>query len=110
MSGALDIVASVLMVLGALLTALAALGLLRLPDVYTRMHAASKAGALGAGLLLLGAGVASSDLAILVRTLLGIAFLLATTPVGAHLLARAALRQGTAPGESTSIIEYDRHQ
>lgn len=95
---------SLLVVLGALLTALAALGILRFPDVYTRLHAASKAGPLGAGLILLGAGLASADWAIFVRALVGFLFLIATSPVSAHLLARAALRAGVEPSADTQSV------
>lgn len=103
----MSVVAALLLVLGALLCAVAALGLLRLPDVYTRLHAAAKAGPLGAGLILLAAALASGDWAIALRCVLGVAFLIATSPVSAHLLARAALRSGVAPDPRTSISEYD---
>jgi multicomponent Na+:H+ antiporter subunit G len=95
-----------LMLCGSLLSAIAALGILRFPDVYTRLHAASKAGPLGAGLILLGAAFASGDWGIAIRCLLGLVFLLVTSPVSAHLLARAALRTGTGPDSRTSINEY----
>lgn len=100
-------VAAVVMLAGALLSALAALGILRFPDVYTRLHAASKAGPLGAGLILLAVGLASGDWAIAVRCVLGFLFLVLTSPVSAHLLARTALRTGTSPDRRTSIAEYD---
>lgn len=99
--------ASALVLVGSLLSALGALGILRFPDVYTRLHAASKAGPLGAGLILLGVGLASGDWAIAVRCVLGFLFLVLTSPVSAHLLARAALRTGTIPDSRTSIVEYD---
>jgi multicomponent Na+:H+ antiporter subunit G len=100
-------VASIFLLVGSVLSAVAALGILRFPDVYTRLHAASKAGPLGAGLVLLGAAFASADLAIAIRALLGFAFLIVTSPVSAHLLARAALKTGIAPEQRTSINEYD---
>ena len=99
--------AAVVMVIGSLFCALAALGILRFPDLYTRLHAASKAGPLGAGLILLGAGLASGDLVILIRCGLGLVFLILVSPVSAHLLARSALRSGTAPSSITSINEYE---
>ncbi len=100
-------VAAVLMLIGALLSALAVLGILRFPDVYTRLHAASKAGPLGAGLILLAVGLDSADWAIMVRCGLGFLFLILTSPVSAHLLARAALRTGISPDNRTTIVEYD---
>ena len=99
--------AAVVMVIGSLFCALAALGILRFPDLYTRLHAASKAGPLGAGLILVGAGLASGDLLILIRCGLGLVFLILVSPVSAHLLARSALRSGTAPSSITSINEYE---
>src|SRR5690606_21808396 len=94
--------------IGSAFCALAALGLLRLPDVYTRLHAASKAGTLGVGLILLGVGLASGEWSTAVRCVLGLLFVVLTTPISAHLLARAALQSGHAPDARTSIDEYDR--
>ena len=100
-------IGAILVVVGAVFSALAALGILRFPDLYTRFHAASKAGALGAGLILLGVGIGSSDVTILLKSIIGLVFLILTTPVSAHLLARAALRNGTRPASITSINDYD---
>ena len=89
--------AALLILSGSIFGLLAAVGMVRLPDLYTRMHAASKAGVVGAGLILLGTAIASGSGAIFLRALLGIVFLAMTTPVSAHLLARAALRAGQGP-------------
>lgn len=99
--------ASALLLVGAAFSAIAALGLLRFPDVYTRLHAASKAGTLGAGLILIAVGIESGDWSVAVRCVLGLVFLIVTTPVAAHLLARAALKSGVSPDPRTSIVEYD---
>lgn len=99
-------VAAVLILIGSIFGALAALGVLRFPDLYTRLHAAAKAGPLGAGLILLGAGAASGDLLTFLRCLFGLVFLIFVSPVSAHLLARAALKSGDAPVNTTSINEY----
>ena len=97
---------AILILIGSAFCLLAALGILRFPDVYTRLHAASKAGPLGAGLILLGAGFASGDPLTLLRTGLGLVFLILVSPISAHLLARAALRTGTPPASITSINEF----
>lgn len=81
-----------LLLLGALFSLVAALGVLRLPDLYTRMHAASKAGAVGGGLVLLAVALLSFDVGVALRAIIGFVFLLLTTPVAAHLLARASYR------------------
>jgi multicomponent Na+:H+ antiporter subunit G len=99
--------AAALLLLGSVLCAVAALGILRFPDVYTRLHAASKTGPLGAGLILLAVAFASADWAIAVRCVLGFLFLILTSPVSAHLLARSALRSGTTPNKRTSIQDYE---
>lgn len=85
---------ALLVVVGALFSLVAAIGLNRLPDFYTRMHAASKAGTVGSGLLLLAVGLHSADVATFGRALAGIVFFILTAPVSAHLLARAAHKVG----------------
>lgn len=100
---AFQYLAALLMVTGAVFSLLSAIGVLRLPDLYTRMHAASKAGAVGAGLVLLSLALASGDGPVILRAILGILFLLLTTPVSAHLLARAAYRAGHQPASITII-------
>jgi multicomponent Na+:H+ antiporter subunit G len=82
----------VLLLLGAVFSLIAAVGVLRLPDLLTRMHAASKAGVVGAGFVLLAVAVMSSDIGVALRAIVGVVFLLLTTPVAAHLLARASYR------------------
>jgi len=90
-----------LLILGAIFTLLAAVGVVRLPDLYTRMHAASKAGAVGGGLILLAVALVSMDAAVVLRAIIGVIFVILTTPVAAHLLARASYIAGYRAGEST---------
>lgn len=82
------------------------LGIIRMPDVYTRLHAAGMTDTMGAGLLLLGMafhtiqGIAhgeSSYWFVLVRLVLVYAFLLFTSPIATHALARAGLAGGVEP-------------
>jgi multicomponent Na+:H+ antiporter subunit G len=80
----------ILLLLGASFSLIAAVGVLRLPDLYTRMHAASKAGAVGGGLILLAVALVCFDAAVALRAVIGVVFLLLTTPLAAHLLARAS--------------------
>lgn len=101
-------VAAALMVAGAVFGLLAAVGVLRLPDLYTRMHAASKAGVVGAGLVLLAMAIESGEGSVIIRAVLGILFLLLTTPVSAHLLAKAAYRAGYRPAVITTINDMDK--
>jgi len=88
------IIVAFLLLVGALFSLVASIGIVRLPDLYSRMHAASKAGTVGSGLLLLAVGVHSQDLPILARALAGFVFFVLTAPISAHLLARAAHKAG----------------
>ncbi|MEM1109621.1 MAG: monovalent cation/H(+) antiporter subunit G [Planctomycetota bacterium] len=96
--------------LGTLLILLAAVGVLRMPDVYMRMQVASKASTLGAALVLVGAAVGLGDSPAAVRAAVAIVFLCITTPVGAHLLGRSAARKGVPFSEETrrDPAEFDQ--
>lgn len=87
-------IAGVLVVIGASFALVAALGIVRLPDVYSRMHAASKAGTVGSGAMLIALAVFAEDAATTLRALAAVAFVMLTAPVSAHLLARAAYSAG----------------
>ena len=88
------IIAGVLVLAGAGFTAIAAIGILRLPDLFTRMHAASKAGSVGVGLMLLALALVAAQTAEALRAVAAILFFLLTTPISAHLLAKAAYAAG----------------
>lgn len=90
-------IAAFLVVIGALFSLVAAFGIVRLPDLYTRMHSASKAGTVGSGLPLLAIALVSFDGAVILRALLGIVFFMLTAPIAAHLLARSAYIAGYRP-------------
>lgn len=98
-----NILVGILMVTGAFFALVASVGLLRLNDVYMRMHAASKAGTLGSGLLILGLALYAAEVGVISRAIAGIVFFLLTAPVSAHLLARAAYLVGYKPCEETEI-------
>jgi len=89
-----NIAAALLLSLGSLFSLVAALGMLRLPDTVMRMHAATKAGTLGAGLILIAEAFFYAELGITLRALAAITFLLLTAPVAAHLIGRAAYYSG----------------
>ena len=86
---------------GGFFIVVAALGVVRLNDLYIRMHAASKAGTVGTGALLLALAVFSGDGGVMLRALAGVAFFLLTTPIAAHLLARSAYLAGYKPCPET---------
>jgi len=89
-----DIITSFLLISGSVFSLVAALGMLRLPDTIMRMHAATKAGTLGAGLILIAVAVFYQELGITLRALAAITFLLLTAPVAATLIGRAAYYSG----------------
>lgn len=79
-----------LMIVGAALLAVAALGLLRLPDALSRQHAATKAATLALGVMLAGLAVLQPSWAWWIRIGALVAVLAATVPIASHALARAA--------------------
>lgn len=84
----------VLVAVGGFFLTVGTVGLLRLPDVYNRLHATSKATTLGAASIFLAATVHFGLRGAGLTSLVGIAFLFLTAPTGAHLIARAANRLG----------------
>ena len=72
-------------------------GVLRMPDVYTRLHAAGMTDTMGAGLLILGMCFQTGFTLLTLRLLLVYAFLLFTSPISTHALARAALSGKVEP-------------
>ncbi|PVB61071.1 monovalent cation/H(+) antiporter subunit G [Labrenzia sp. 011] len=101
MTAAVEIVTGLMLIIGSLFALVASVGLIRLKDVYMRMHAASKAGTLGSGVMLLAMAVHASDLAVVTRAIAGIVFFLLTAPISAHLLAKAAYAAGYRPCADT---------
>ena len=92
-----DILSWVLLSSGGVFCMIGALGLLRMPDFYTRMHAASVIETLGAGLLLLGMMLQAGLTLISVKLLIIGALLFLTSPTATHALARAAHLRGVEP-------------
>lgn len=102
-------VGQILVLLGAIFVFLAAVGVLRLPDVFTRMHANTKSSTLGAGLIMTGAALYFNDVAISTRALAVVFFLFLTAPVGAHMIARAAYFSGVPLWEKTLSDDLAGH-
>ncbi|MEX0955412.1 MAG: monovalent cation/H(+) antiporter subunit G [Rhizobiaceae bacterium] len=87
-------IAGILMIAGAAFALVATIGIVRLPDIYSRMHAASKAGTVGSGATLIALAVFTDDPATTLRAVAAVAFLMLTAPVSAHLLAKSAYSAG----------------
>jgi multicomponent Na+:H+ antiporter subunit G len=90
-----------LMIAGALLMLVAALGAVRMPDLPTRMHATTKAGALGGGLMVLAVAVYFGEAAVTARALAVVVFIILTAPVAAHIIGRAGYFVGVPLWEGT---------
>jgi monovalent cation/proton antiporter MnhG/PhaG subunit len=101
MTAAVEILAAFLLVAGAAVVALAALGVARLPDPFSRMHAAAKAGVAGAGLVLLGTGLGFGTAGAILTALAAVAFLVLTAPIASHALGRAAYVAGAPLGAAS---------
>lgn len=92
-----DVASWLFLLLGSFFTVVGALGLVRMPEIFTRMHAASVTDTLGVGFLLIGMALqAGFDLVTLKLVFLALLFL-ATGPVVTHALAQACLHEGVVP-------------
>ena len=92
-----DIASAVLLAGGSILALIGAIGIIRLPDIFTRMHAGGVIDTMAAGMILAGLMIQSAFTLVTVKLFLIIAFLLYTTPTATHALAQAALKSGLAP-------------
>jgi multicomponent Na+:H+ antiporter subunit G len=96
-------IADALIVLGLLVMTLGVYGILRFPDVYTQLHASSKAAFLGVSALLVAAAL-SGEPSIVGRVPLIVALLAITTPVAAHAIGQAAHHR-REPMRTTSAVD-----
>ena len=86
----IEIIAYSCLVAGSFFMMIAGIGMLRLPDIYMRLSATTKAATFGVGFNLLAAALFFSDLGVTSRALATIVFIFITAPVAAHVIARAA--------------------
>lgn len=91
-----EILVALLIIAGAALVLISAIGLVRLPDYLSRLHAPTKASTLGVGCLLLASALYFGSL----HELLVLAFLFLTAPISAQLLGRLKVKDGIKPTES----------
>lgn len=110
-----DLLAAALLAIGTAFLLIASIGIIRMPDLFTRMQAATKAATLGIGCVLLAAAFSLGDLGVAIRALLTIGFFLLTAPVAAHMIGRAAyivrvpLWEGTLADELRGHYEPGTH-
>ena len=101
----LEVLSAVLLLGGVALAVVAGVGLLRFPDVFSRMHAATKPATLGLLMVAVGAALVLDDGADRSKLLLVAAFQFLTAPVAAHMIGRAAYRSGTGALEDLVLDE-----
>lgn len=110
----LEIIAGILLITGSFFVLIASVGILRLPDILMRMHASTKAGTLGAGLILLAVAFFYAEIGIVSRALATIVFILLTAPVAAHTIGRAAYYHGITFWKGTVVDDlrdyYEKRQ
>ena len=100
---AFDVAAAAILVVGVGFVLLATLGLWRFDDVYSRIHAATKATTLGVLLVVVAVALRVETSTDLVKLLLVAILQLITAPVGGHMLGRAAYWSGTRPTRHTTV-------
>lgn len=93
----MSILGAVILSIGLFFMAVTAVGLLRLPDFFTRVHAVSKSETLGIALVLIGLTLHEGTTLVSLKLLLVMIFVGFANPVGAHVLTRAAIRAGLMP-------------
>jgi len=96
-----DILVSVFLLAGATFMVLAAVGIVRLPDLPTRMHASTKAGAMGAMFTMAGVALHFADSVVFARAFAIVIFILITSPIAAHVIGRAGYFTGTTLWDGT---------
>ena len=105
----MELVISALALIGALFTLISAIGIVRLPGFYIRMHAVTKAGAFGGTLILLSAALCFASLKITLLVAVNILFFYFTAPIAAHMLSRSAYINNVKAWQQTLIDELQGH-
>ncbi|MHB1122975.1 MAG: monovalent cation/H(+) antiporter subunit G [Ramlibacter sp.] len=100
MSAVADVISWACIVAGGLFCVIGAVGLVRMPSFFTRMHAASLIDTLGAGLILLGLVIQAGFTLVAVKLAMIGVLLLFASPTATHALAKAALARGVDPLET----------
>ncbi len=105
----LEIISMVLILIGSIFYFLGTLGIVRFPDLYTRLHAATKSIVIGACGIILGVILLEGISAASVKAFLIMIFLLSTTPIASHAIARAGYFSGVKMCPQSVIDEYKPH-
>ena len=101
----MEVLSGIIILLGSFFILISAIGLIRMPDLFTRMSATTKASTLGVGLVLFGTALFWQDIGISARAIIIITFLFLTAPVAAHVIGRAAYFDKVPLWNKTKIDE-----
>ncbi len=110
-----QILSSSLFLLGVAFMLIAAIGVVRMPDIFMRLHCSTKSATLGVGCVMLGAALHFGEFAIWARAIAVVAFIFVTAPVAGHILGRAAylarapLWEGTLSDELQGCYSPETH-
>lgn len=99
----MDFIIISLLIIGAVFILLSGIGLIRMPDLYTRMSATTKASTLGVGCVVLGTVLYFGEIGLISRGIIIILFITLTAPVAAHMIGRAAYIQKTPLWKGTKF-------
>ena len=102
-----QLIGTILMIFGVFFIFIAGIGLLRMPDLYLRMSASTKAATLGLALILLGTAIYFGELGITSRAIATIIFVFLTAPVSAHMIGRGAYSNGVKLWDGTEVDELN---
>ncbi len=101
-----DIIGYILIIVGVLFNLFGCIGLVRFPDVYNRLQAATKCVTLGTILLLLGVAVASGVGPTAAKAIICAVFILITSPTAAHAIAKGAHASGVKLWDQSVVDKY----
>ena len=94
---------------GSFFILIASIGILKMPDIFIRMHTATKAGTLGCGLVLIGSSFYFQLTQVTVEALLTLLFIYITAPIASHLIGRAAYACGVPLSKNTKIDDLKKY-
>jgi multicomponent Na+:H+ antiporter subunit G len=103
-----ELISGILLILGAFFMLIASIGMIKLPDLYMRMHAATKAPSLGIFLMVLGIIVYFFELWASVEGIIVILFVFITTPLASHMISRVGHSMGVKKDAHTKIDELEK--
>jgi multicomponent Na+:H+ antiporter subunit G len=106
----MEIIGAVCLLLGAFFTLVAAVGIVRMPDLMMRMHATTKAGTLGAGLMAVAMMFFFPEISVWTRALALLLFVILTAPVAAHMIGRAAYYSGVKLWDQSIVDELEDYR